>query len=164
MSASPASPHSFKNYRPLFMLVLVSALVATAFNCSLNGGHRVWMHGFMGFFFCVFSLLKLFDPEGFANGFQKYDLLAKRTRAYAYIYPYIELALGLGYFSFAVPSLVYVATIIVMLFGGLGVLIALKHGLKMDCPCMGNILKVPLSTVTLTEDMVMALMAVLLLA
>jgi hypothetical protein len=54
---------------------------------------------------------------------------------------------------------VYAATIIVMLFGSLGVLNALRRGLDVNCACMGNVLKVPLSTVALIEDLGMAAMA-----
>ena len=58
-----------------------------------------WMHDFMGFFVVVFSMFKFFNMEGFADGFQMYDLLAKPFQPYAYVYPFIELALGLGYLA-----------------------------------------------------------------
>jgi hypothetical protein len=51
----------------------------------------------------------------------------------------------------------------VFLFGAVGVALALRKGLDIACPCMGNVLKVPMSTVTLTEDLGMAAMAALLL-
>ena len=38
-----------------------------------------------------------------------------------------------------------------------------RKGLDIACPCMGNVLAVPLSTVTLTEDGVMVVMALSLL-
>jgi len=38
---------------------------------------------FHGFFLVIFSMFKLFDPEGFVDGFQTYDLLAKPVRDYA---------------------------------------------------------------------------------
>ena len=61
------------------------------------------------------------------------------------------------------PVFTYTATIVVFEFGTLGVLSALRRGLDIDCPCMGSILKVPLSTVTLTEDLAMVVMAGMLL-
>ncbi len=78
---------------------------------------------------------------------------------YAFVYPFIELGLGLLYLSFLWPVATYIATIIVFAFGTLGVLSALRDGLDIDCPCMGSILSVPLSTVTLTEDLAMVAMA-----
>jgi hypothetical protein len=55
------------------------------------------MHYFMGLFLVIYSMFKIFDLSGYADGFEMYDLLAKRVRAYAYVYPFVELALGLAY-------------------------------------------------------------------
>jgi hypothetical protein len=117
------------------------------------------MHALMGFFLIVFSMFKLFDIEGFAAGFQMYDLLAKPFRGYADLYPFIELGLGLAYLAHAAPRFVYGATIAVMVFGSLGVLKALRKGLDLECACMGTVLKVPLSTVACVEELGMATMA-----
>jgi hypothetical protein len=76
----------------------------------------------------------------------------------------VELGLGLAYLAFAWPEATYIATIIVFAFGAAGVLLALRKGLDIACPCMGNVLSVPLSTVTLTEDAAMIVMAAILLA
>jgi Methylamine utilisation protein MauE len=161
--AAAGHDRSWRDYLPLIALVLVSLLVATAlwrsYGPDANPAH--WMHDFMGFFLVVFALLKLFDLRAFADGFQKYDLLAKHFRPYALAYPFIELALGLAYFSFWRPTTVYLATILVLGFGALGVINALRKGLDINCACMGNTLKVPLSTVALVEDLGMAAMALL---
>ncbi len=87
------------------------------------------------------------------------DLLARRHSAYGYFYPFIELALGMAFLVQFVPTLTYLLTIAVFTLGAVGVISALRRGLDIDCPCMGNILSVPLSTVTLTEDLAMVLMA-----
>jgi hypothetical protein len=152
-----------KTYWPLFALIGIAVLAASALTHGQRAGFHGWMHFFMGFFLCQFAMLKLFQPNQFADGFQMYDLVAKKARAYAYVYPYIELALGLAYLSFISPVLVYLVTIVVMGVGAIGVLKALKTGLKVNCACMGTILNVPLSTVTLTEDIGMGAMALLML-
>lgn len=164
--APHAHPHgpptrSWRDYIPLFALLIVSVLVAAAIYRSYGPGVNLVRatHAFMGFFLVVFALLKLFDLPGFADGFQMYDLLAKRVRAYAYIYPFLELALGLAYLAFWQPATVYLVTFLVLGFGALGVIDALRRGLDVDCACMGNTLKVPLSTVALVEDLGMAAMA-----
>ena len=148
------------DYRPLIVLIAIALLASFAI-CISMGVITImgWMHYFMGVFLCIFAMLKLFHPAAFADGFQMYDLLGKRSRLYAYIYPYIELLLGLAYLSFFMPKVTFAATIVVMGFGALGVISALKKGLDINCPCMGSVLDVPLSTVTLTEDLGMALMA-----
>ncbi len=154
---------SLSDYWPLISLILVALAAGLAITYSVNGGVMQGMHYFMGFFLSVFALLKLFHPDAFADGFEMYDIIAKRTRTYGYIYPFIELALGLAYLSFIAPTATYIATILVMGIGTIGVVKALREGLDINCPCMGSILDVPLSTVTLTEDIGMAAMAVLML-
>lgn len=113
----------------------------------------------MGLFLVVFAMFKLFDLKGFANGYSMYDLLARRWRGWAYVYPFLELGLGLAYLARWEPMVVYGATVILLAFGALGVLSALRRGLDVDCACMGTVLHVPLSTVALLEDLGMAAMA-----
>jgi hypothetical protein len=147
-------------YWPLFCLLVIATLAATALYWNIGMG---WMHYFMGFFLCQFAMLKLFRPKGFADGFQMYDLIGSRVRLYAYIYPLIELGLGLGYLSFFAPFWIYWITVIVLGIGAIGVILALIKGLNIRCVCMGTVLDVPLSTVTLIEDLVMVAMAGILL-
>lgn len=151
----------WQEYIPLMVILALTLLAAFAKQLSYGGGWdgMRWTHDFMGFFLVVFSMFKFFDLEGFADGFHMYDLLAQRVRAYGYVYPFLELLLGLGYLSHWQPMVVYSATAVLMIFGALGVIVALKKGLDLECACMGNILHVPLSTVTLTEDLGMAAMA-----
>ena len=146
---------SIADYWPLIALVGVSALAGAALAMQGMG----WMPAFMGVFLCVFALLKIFDLKGFRRGFKTYDLLARRVPNYALVYPFIELGLGLAYLSGIAPTLTQWVTIAIFAFGTLGVLSALRWGLDIDCPCMGSILSVPLSTVTLTEDLSMVAMA-----
>ena len=152
-----------KKYWPLISLIIISFFAAIAINWNVRGDMTALMHYFMGFFLVVFSTLKIFRPIEFANAFVMYDLIAMRYRLYAYLYPVIELLLGLAYLSFFVPRLTYCLTIIVLSLGALGVLKALHRGIDMNCPCMGTVLNVPLSTVTLTEDVAMIFMALMLL-
>ena len=151
------------DYWPLLALILTALLAASALSFNFRSSFLEWKHFFMGFFLCQFAMLKLFHPDAFADGFQMYDLIAKKSRAYAYAYPAIELALGLGYLSFIFPILIYSLTIIILGIGAIGVLLALRRGLDINCPCMGSILDVPLSTVTLTEDLGMVLLALIML-
>lgn len=150
-------------YWPLVALLLVAVLGATSLTMGTEGGFSEGMHFFMGLTLCQFALLKLFHPALFVEGFQQYDLIAKRWPLYGYFYPLIELALGLAYLSFTWPATIYLLTIILMSIGIVGVVQALKKGLDVRCACMGSVLDVPLSTVTLSEDLIMAIMACLML-
>ena len=75
----------------------------------------------------------------------------------------IELVLGLSYLALYQTTAACIATIIIFGVGTVGVIRALMKGLDLRCACMGTILDVPLSTVTLTEDLGMIAMAILLL-
>jgi len=152
-----------KKYWPLLILIFIAALAAFALSYRFKGREPLWMHFFMGLFLCQFAMLKLFHPKDFAEGFQMYDLIAMKSKVYAYLYPFIELILGLGYLSFIFPTLTYVATIVVLGIGAIGVFKALAKGLDVRCACMGTVLDVPLSTVTITEDLSMVVMAAILL-
>ncbi len=152
-----------KKYWPLASLILIAILAASALSAHAEVTHKRWMHYFMGFFLCQFAMLKCFRPIDFADGFQMYDLVAKKSRVYAFLYPLIELGLGLGYLAFFAPVFIYLATIVILGVGAIGVILALKKGLDVRCACMGTVLDVPLSTVTLTEDLAMVLMALILL-
>jgi hypothetical protein len=154
-----------QDYTPLLIMIALTLLTAAAATVHAAGewNGREWMLDAMGFLLVIFSMFKFFDLRGFADGFQMYDLLAKRVRAYAFIYPFIELGLALGYLARWQLPLVYGLTIGVMAFGALGVIAALRHKLDVDCACLGTVLHVPLSTVALTEDLGMAAMAAFML-
>ncbi len=117
----------------------------------------------MGFFLAIFAMVKLFNLPSFASGFAKYDLLAARSRPYALLYPFLELTLGLAYLAHWQPTTTYLATSILLLFGALGVINTMRQGKQLNCACMGQILNVPVSTVTLTENLSMAAMALFML-
>ena len=151
-------------YSPLFVIVLTTALGAAARQTAgASWSWHVWMHDFMGFFLLVFAMVKLFNLPAFATGFAKYDLLAARSRTYALLYPFLERALGLAYLAQWQPQTTYLATIIILAFGSLGVLNTMRQGKQINCACMGQILDVPVSTVTLTENLSMSAMALAML-
>lgn len=121
------------------------------------------MTWFMGGFFLVFSFFKLLDLNGFVDAYRSYDILAKASPAWAYAYPFIELALGVGYVANWNPVILNSVTLIVMLIGSIGVLRALLRRSAIRCACLGTALKLPMTTVTLMEDLGMAAMAAVML-
>jgi len=158
---STDEPRSWKNYLPLITVVLLSALVAVALQkTSLPDlKAKAFAHDFMGMFLFMFSLFKLINVPGFADGFSMYDLLASRFRPYGLIYPFLELALSLAYLNRFALEVTYLVTVGLMGFGALGVFHALRKDMKINCACLGTVLNVPLSTVAVVEDLGMAGMA-----
>lgn len=107
---------------------------------------------FMGVFFIVFGSFKLVNLKSFVHGFQMYDLIAKRSDLYAKAYPFVQIALGLA--MFLIPSFAF-THFVAMIVSGLalaGVLNSLMNKQKIQCACLGNVIKMPLATVSGIED------------
>ncbi|HEY8963407.1 MAG TPA: MauE/DoxX family redox-associated membrane protein [Alphaproteobacteria bacterium] len=119
------------------------------------GDMMVFMHAFMGIALVIFATLKLFNPTKFAEGFAKYDIIASKSHGYGVVYPFLELGLGLAWLAHWNPHWTYTLTIALFAIGLVGVQSALRRGLNVNCACMGTALNVPLSTVTLAEDIFM---------
>jgi hypothetical protein len=163
------APHALveDSYKPLFIILVLILLpiLSLALKDYLTGSLN-WtdvMYNFMGGFFLVFSGFKFLDIKGFAEGYSTYDLLARKFSAYGYVYPFIELIFGLAYITRSNLELVNYLVVAIMLFSGLGVLQSLAKHRKIRCVCLGTIIKVPLTTVTLIEDFGMAVMALVML-
>ena len=121
------------------------------------------MRYFMAGFFLVFSFFKLLDVRAFANAYASYDLLAARWHGWGLVYPFVELALGMAYLANYNPVLTNWATVVVMGFSAIGVIRAVTHKTKIQCACLGTVFKLPMSTVTIVEDVGMVLMAAVML-
>jgi copper chaperone CopZ len=117
------------------------------------------MRYFMAGFFLVFAFFKLLDVRAFASAYAGYDLLAARWHGWGLVYPFVELALGMAYLANYNPALTHWATIIVMGFSAIGVTKAVTKKTRIQCACLGTVFKLPMSTVTIVEDVGMVLMA-----
>ena len=147
-------------YKPLLLIFAYILLVALAVEYTQGDFelHR-FMPNFMAGFFLVFSFFKLLNLHGFADSYAMYDLLAMRFKPYGYLYAFIELGLGISYLVAWQPTLTNWLTLIVMAFSSLGVIRALANKQKIRCACLGAVFNLPMSTVTIIEDLLMALMA-----
>lgn len=152
-----------QRYKPL-LVILATVAFSSAALALVDGHMHRFMECFMGLFFVNFAMFKLINLQGFADGFAMYDLIAKRSRAYALAFPFIELGLGFMYLAAFLPVMTNILTLIVMLVSGAGVIKAIVTGDKhLQCACLGTSLNVPLSTVSVIENFGMASMAALML-
>lgn len=120
--------------------------------------HRLMNH-FMGSFFLVFSFFKLLDLQGFAGAYRSYDLIAQRAPAWGFFYPFVETALGVAYIAEWKPFFVNSLTLVLMVVGAASVLKSLLNKQAIRCACLGTVLNLPMTKVTLIEDLGMAFMA-----
>jgi copper chaperone CopZ len=150
---------------PLFLIVgYIAGTVALIAYAVGTRSPELLMRWFMAGFFLVFSFFKLLDLRGFADAYRSYDIVARAWPAWAWIYPFVELALGIAYLVGFAPLATNVVTLVVMLVSAVGVLMALLDRRAIRCACLGTALNLPMTKVTLVEDLGMAAMAAAMLA
>jgi hypothetical protein len=101
----------------------------------------------------------MINLKAFAQAYAEYDLIAQRSRFYAYAYPFIEMGLGIAYFIQGDSRIVNIITLSIMLISAAGVARAVLQKRSIACACMGTVFRLPMSYVTVAEDLVMAIMA-----
>jgi len=123
---------------------------------------------YMGIFFIIFASFKAIDWKGFTLAFKEYDIPAKLIPGYSAIYPALEFLIGalfiINYFvgDFYIIPLAW-TTLVIMGVGALGVSIKLSKNEEFPCACLGTVIKVPLTKVTLLENILMVAMAIMLI-
>lgn len=152
------------SYYPLLLILLylLGIVAAIEYVQGTFHGERAMRH-FMAGFFLVFSFFKLLNLTAFADSYQMYDIVAKRSRAYALAYPFIELLLGIAYLIDFQPRLTNLVTLIVMGVSTVGVLQSILNKKKIRCACLGAVFNLPMSDITLIEDLLMVGMAAIML-
>lgn len=155
-------------YYPL-LVILGYLLGATALvECASlqQGGTWDWMRAmrhFMAGFFLVFSFFKMLNIQAFADAYQGYDIVAARWPAWGWIYPFVELALGAAYLANFQPVATNAVTLVVMGVSAVGVIQSVLAKRQIRCACLGTVFNLPMSTVTIIEDMLMVVMALAML-
>lgn len=161
------SANKMNSFRKFLPLVLVGSLVIllTALVQIMRGvpNNRL-MQDFMGIFFLVFGLFKVINLRAFNTAYGKYDLLAQRFSWWGFVYPFIELVLAIAYLSNYYIKAVSLITLILMVVGSIGIYKQLKKGQQIQCACLGALFNVPMTYVTLAEDLLMAAMAAFMLS
>lgn len=150
-------------FRPL--IAIFSIIIAFTLARQIYYGWNLFlaMNDAMGSFFIIFGSFKLMNWEAFVEAYQMYDILAQKSKMYAYAYPLIELTLGILYILQINSIVLNIFTLILMLVSALGVMRALYKKDQITCACLGVIFKIPMTYVTLGEDLAMAIMALVLL-
>ncbi len=153
-------PQKLKDFLPLVIIFAAIILFAGFRQYQLGYWDAVYaMRNFMAGFFLVFGGFKVLNWNGFAEAYSMYDILAKRSRFYAYLYPLLELGLGLAYlFAFQIFFINW-TTLILMAVSSIGVANELLKKEQIYCACLGTVFKIPMTKVTLLEDLLMAVMA-----
>lgn len=145
----------------IYVLAMVlSILLATI--TRMWGAHMLMLY-FMGFTFLSFGFFKVLDVSAFADGYQDYDIIAKKWRLYALLYPFIELLLA-GFYLADIGGIYRdTFTLLLMIIGSIGVFKKIQAKEEIPCVCLGVVFKLPMTKVTLFENVLMAVMALFML-
>jgi glutaredoxin len=154
LSATPEQTDT--SYTPVIALFSTAGLMTLALSLK--------MAGFMGISLSMLASLKLMDLDSFTESFQKYDLVTKQFKSYGKIYPFLELAIGLGFLSGIVPLATGIAATTVGVLGSISVFKAVYiDKMALNCACVGGNSKAPLGIVSMTENLMMAIMGAILI-
>lgn len=151
------------SYRPIAYLFAMTALMAAgaAFVATGRVVSGLSLEWFIAFSMCALAILKLQNLETFATMFLGYDLLARRYVRYAYVYPFAEGAAGLLMIAHV---LTWISAPLGFFIGAVGAASVIKavyvDKRSIKCACVGGAANVPLGFVSLTENVMMAGMAV----
>jgi glutaredoxin len=151
------------SYRPIASLFAVTAAMAgaAAYVATGRAVSGLAIEWFITFSMCALAILKLQNLETFATMFLGYDLLARRYVRYAYIYPFAEAGAGLLMIAHV---LTWISAPVGLFIGAVGAASVVKavyvDRRALKCACVGGASNVPLGFVSLTENVMMAGMAV----
>mgnify|MGYP006087960885 CR=1 FL=1 len=114
---------------------------------------------FMGLILIIFGIMKLYNLSKFVKIFGKYDIISNKFNLYGYLYPFIEILLGILILKnyYINPTLNFI--IILMIISIISVILSLIKGEKLRCGCLGSFFHMPLSYVTLSENILMLIMS-----
>lgn len=147
-----------------FAYTLIGILFVACFLTTIRGWSvGRFMGDFMAVFFITFAGFKFADIEGFVHGYRNYDILAKNIRPWAYIFPFIEAFLGFWYLLSEAPTSLNLLTLIITGTASIGVFREINQKSRFMCACLGTVIRLPLSRVSLVENVSMFVMAAIML-
>lgn len=151
----------WETYKPIWLIFTYISGITLMIQLSKDSFDIMeWMRHFMAGFFLVFSFFKMLNLKGFAESYVMYDVVARRFPVWAYIYAFTELGLGIAYIVGFYPLLTYTITLVVMSVSIVGVLQSVLNKREIQCACLGAVFNLPMSTVTIIEDVLMIVMSV----
>jgi hypothetical protein len=144
--------------------IFVFLLTAATIMGTLDGFNLLeWIRWFMGGFMIIFGGLKLVGIEVFIKVFPLYDVIARKVPIYKYLFSLIQVFIGLLYLLGSMSYARDITTVLIGLSGFIGMtkIVSRKGHVKLSY--LGTIIKLRFSTVTLIENGVMVVLALIML-
>jgi hypothetical protein len=155
--------YTVQDFVPLIIIFSLIGLITLGHQLYYGFEFMAGMRILMAAFFLTFGLFKAINLAGFAEAYSIYDLIAQRFYWYGYIYPFLELFLGVAYLLKCNLFTINIITLVLMSVSAAGVFNELRKGKTIVCACLGTVFKIPMTYVTLAEDLIMATMALVML-
>jgi len=146
-------------YQPLIMIASVALAFAIIQTTIVGWSEHTFMQYLMAGYFIFFGSLKIIGWRGFVASYRQYDDIAKRSRLYATIYPLLEVLIGMTYYIGIqwLPFDIFVT--LLMLQKAFSTWRTVRKGAVVQCACLGSFFSIPVTRVTVFEDLLMAVMA-----
>lgn len=154
----------FKSFVPLiviFVLIIAFAVGISWYRQLFT--YQSIMIDFMAGFFIVFGGFKLVKLSAFVEAYSMYDVITKRFKPYGYLYPFLEIGLGVAFLLRFEITIAAWATLVLMLINSIGAYEGIRDKKILMCACLGTVFKLPMSYVTLGEDLLMGVMALMII-
>jgi len=158
----PKEEQSETSYQPVIAIFSVAALLALGLSWHQYGTIFTlraveWV---ISLSMAILAIQKLQDIESFSTMFLNYDLLARRWVPYGKIYPFGEALAGI---LMTAGALTWISVPVALVIGTIGAVSVFKavyiDKRELKCACVGGSSNVPLGFVSLTENMMMVVMA-----
>lgn len=152
-----------KTYAPLLIIIGIICALTLAMQIARGFNLEAMMYDFMAFTFLIFGGVKMLNWRGFIDAFRSYDDVAKRFYWYAALYPLFEIGLGIAYWFRWAPVFTNIVTILLTFASTISVIKELRKDRPFPCACLGAVFVLPMTWVTLFENLFMMIMAFMLL-
>ena len=158
----PKDEQSETSYQPVIAIFSVAALLALGLSWHQYGTIFTLraIEWFISLSMAILAIQKLQDIESFSTMFLNYDLLARRWVPYGKIYPFGEALAGI---LMTAGALTWISVPVALVIGTIGAVSVFKavyiDKRELKCACVGGSSNVPLGFVSLTENVMMVVMA-----
>jgi len=147
----------------IMTFIYIINLYYLQWNLNTLSKKKQFISNVLGTVLIFLGIIKLYNLSSFVSTFNKYDLIASNVPFYGYIYPFLEIILGILFLKQSNIKSLYTVTIIFISINLLGVINGLQSKYKLKCGCMGSFVDLPLSYLTIIENLFILIKTIILL-
>jgi len=143
------------DYLPIIYIYVFSITLTYVIKIFLNIDLRDSISIFLGIFSLIFAFFKIIRLRDFVEAFSEYGFVTQKARFYGLVFPFLELIFGISLLFLLDIVLIELLCLLFFSLNFISVLNALNKNKKFVCACLGDLIKLPLSKVSLIENLTM---------